>query len=148
MRNRKQLVGEIMANINAFKNRMHSKILQEGKKNRITHSQWFLLCLIDQQKDMGIKEVSKMLGITSSATTQLVDGLVESGYMQRKINYRDRRSLTLTLSKKGRKNIADIKKKYTKSMEDLFKALTTEELETYNMLHKKILTSASLTSKK
>ena len=136
--NRKKLIEEIMANINAMRNKMHVKIMQSGSKNMITHSQWFVLCLIQQHKNMGIKEISKMLSITSSATTQLVDGLVESGYVERKINNSDRRSLQLVLSKKGQKSIIEMKIEYAKSMETLFKALTDQELETYNILHKKI----------
>ncbi len=139
MANRKKLIEEIMASINAMKNKMQFKIMQEGSKDRITHSQWFVLCFIDQYKNLGIKEISKMLCITSSAATQLVDGLVESGYVERKTNSDDRRSLQLALSSKGKKNIVMMKKQHIKTMEAVFSALSDKELETYNTLHKKIL---------
>jgi len=141
MKNRKQLIEEIMANLNAMKNKMQVKVMQQEKSNRITHSQWFVLCLINEHKNMGIKEVSNILGITSSAGTQLVDGLVKSGYVARKTNLNDRRSLQLGISQKGQKNIAALKKQHAKTMGILFKALSDNELKAYNKLHKKILTN-------
>lgn len=141
MTQRRQLVEEIMANINAFKHRVHFKIMREGNQNRITYSQWCVLAIIEKNRSAGIKEIAKMLGISSSAATQLVDGLVENRYAVRKTNTTDRRSLHIELSKKGKKHIAKMKTKYVKSMERLFKALSDKELKIYNQLHKKILTS-------
>lgn len=139
MQKRKQLIQEIMASINAFKNKMHTKVMDEGLQQRVPHSQWFVLCIIENHKNLGIKEISNMLCITSSATTQLVDGLVASGYVRRKTNNKDRRSLELILSKKGQTHIKKMKSTYAKAMETLFKVLSDKELETYNTLHKKIL---------
>ncbi len=141
MLNRKKLIEEIMANINAMRNKIHFTITQKTAKHRITHSQWFALCLINEHKNLGIKEISKILGITSSAATQLVDGLVNSDYVARKTNTSDRRSLQLCLSKKGQKHIKNMKQNYMKTMQVLFKALSDNELKTYLALHKKILTS-------
>ncbi len=139
MTERKELIEQIMANIYAMKNKMNVKMMSGGIKNRITHSQWFVLCLIGQHKNLGIKEISQILGITSSATTQLVDGLVESGFVERKTSKTDKRSLQLCVSKKGQRQMKEIKLKYIKVMEKLFSSLTDKDLKMYNQLNEKIL---------
>ncbi len=138
---RKQLIEEIMANINAMKNRMHVKIMQQGKKNRIPHSQWFVLSIIEANKNIGIKDISTALSITSSAATQLVDALVESGYAVKKQGAQDRRSCQLHLSKKGKKCIRAMRQQHIKNLEGLFSPLGTAELKIYLALHKKILSN-------
>lgn len=141
MPKRKQLIEQIMADINAMKYKMHFAIMRKDAKKRVTHSQWFVVCLIEQHKNLGVKEISNMLGITSSATTQLIDGLVKSGYVKRKTNTKDRRSLQIELSSKGKKHIKEMKRHVAKAMERFFKPLSDRELKMYNELHKKILTS-------
>lgn len=136
---RKQLIEEIMASINVMKNKMHAKILQNSFKHNITHSQWFVLSIIQEHRKISVKEISKILGISSSATTQLIDGLAENHYVERKTDARDRRFLQLCLSKKGQKSIFIMKARYVKTMENLFHGLTDEELTMYLVLHKKIL---------
>ena len=139
---RDQIISEIMASINAMKNKLHARTMSLGHTKGIPHSQWFVLCLIERCPDMGIKEISGMLGITSSATTQLVDELVKNGYVTRKTNSNDKRSLCICLSKKGQKNMAVMKKKYMDVMKRIFSSLSDKELETYNNLHKKILSNS------
>ncbi len=138
---RKEIIEEIMASLNAMKNKIHGAIMQADVKKRVPHSQWFVLCLISQNENMGIKEISAMLGITSSATTQLVDALVESGYVKRNTSTVDRRSLHLSLSASGQEHVKEMKSIYADSMKVLFEALTDQELEMYNALNKKILTN-------
>jgi DNA-binding MarR family transcriptional regulator len=128
-----------MANINTFKNKIHAQLSGQKKQSNITHAQWFVLNMIQAHQNLGIKELSKMLGISSSAATQLVDGLVKQRYVVRKINQRDKRGLQLQLSLKGKKDIVTIKKKYAKIMEGLFASLSDKELEVYHVLHQKIL---------
>jgi|SRR3989344_143879 len=139
MTERKRIIEEIMACLNATKNKMQFKVMAQGHKGRITHSQWFVLSMIEANKDMGIKDISNMLSITSSAATQLVDGLMKSGYVVRKTNKQDHRFLDINLSSKGQKIIGITRKKHLQSMETIFNSLSHNELKTYLSLQKKIL---------
>jgi len=91
MANRKKMIEEIMATFHAMRNKMHVTLMQSGHRDSITHSQLFVLAIIEKCHDIGIKEISKKLNISSSAATQLVDGLVENGYVVRKADAADRR---------------------------------------------------------
>lgn len=139
MINRKKLIEEIMASFHAMKNKMHAKVMRRRDKDCITHSQLFVLAIIDQHRNIGIKDISKKLSISSSAATQLVDGLAEGGYVVRKADTKDRRALQLALSAKGRARITDLKNKRMETIAALFDALNDEELRTYLLLHKKII---------
>ncbi len=144
MENRKKLIEEIMANFHAMKNKMHVQGIQPGSKASITHSQLFVLAIIEKNCDIGIKEISQKLNISSSAATQLVDGLVDNGYVVRKADSNDRRALQLELSTKGSKQITELKDRRMKMMITLFDALNDNELETYLNLHKKILSKINI----
>ncbi|MCR3922521.1 MAG: MarR family transcriptional regulator [Firmicutes bacterium] len=48
-----------------------------------------------------ISEISHMMHVTSPTVTQLVNGLAKSGYVERTIDPKDRRSIRVTLTKQG-----------------------------------------------
>lgn len=109
-----------------------------NQAHHITPSQWMVLKLIDQQKEVSVKALAKKLSISSSATTQLIDGLVKEEYVQRKENPDDRRSILLTLHKKAHTRMKAMKKEAFKQLSKLFDALTDEELDQYLALNRKI----------
>ncbi len=142
MINRNKLIEEIIAGYHAIKNKMHARLWQSGNnKDCITHSQIFVLSIIAENNNIGIKEISEKLSISSSASTQLVDGLVENGYAVRKASAKDRRALHLEISAKGRKYLNQFKNKRLKVVSTLFDVLTDSELRAYLALNKKILSN-------
>jgi len=141
MTKRKQLIEEIMHGFHAIHSRIKARAAHLGHQNGITHSQWFVLTLIGHTKKIRIKDLSEMLGMSSSAVTQFVDGLVQSGYVTRQEDSKDRRSAQLKLSPKGKKHIATMKETRITEMAGLFDALTNSELEEFLRLHKKITSS-------
>ena len=143
MVNRKQLIEEILASFHSFRHKMKTKAPNSRKESRITHSQWFVLGIIEHCKDASIKDISETLGMSSSAITQLVDGLVKSGYVLRQDDPKDRRSVQLGVSPKGKKQIGVMREKRINQMSKLFDALSDSELETYLRLHKKIINKFS-----
>lgn len=144
MVNRKKLIEEIMASFHAMRNKMHAKIMRPEHKNCVTHSQLFVLAIIEQQQNIGIKQISKKLNISPSAATQLVDGLVENGYVIRKADTKDRRALQLGLSPKGQKHFTGLKNQRLKMIARLFDVLNDQELAIYLKLYKKILSKINL----
>lgn len=106
---------------------------------RVTPSQWGVLMFIEQQGESTVKDVARTLGITSSATTQLVDGLVSSGYVTREASDEDRRTVILTLSKKTRAQVDKMKKEGLRKFLELFKSLNDKEFDQYILLNKKII---------
>jgi DNA-binding MarR family transcriptional regulator len=138
MTNRKQKIEELLADLQSLRRTMAFRAAGSAKMPRITPSQWGLLMLVEQRGKSTVKDVAKTLNITSSAATQLVDGLTESGYLLRKTSADDRRTVTLTLSKKSQSQVSRMKKDVLQKFLKIFAVLTDKEFDQYLALNKKI----------
>jgi DNA-binding MarR family transcriptional regulator len=138
MMKRKQLIEEILHSFHAIRNITKAKAASLGHQNHITHSQWFVLTIIEHFKKTNIRDIAEAMEMSSSAATQLVDVLVQAGLVTRQEDSDDRRSVELKVSPKGRKLIAATKEKRIAEMAGLFETLTDSELEEYVRLQKKI----------
>ena len=108
---------------------------------RITASQWGVLMLIAHHGQSTVKDVSLALGITSSAATQLIDGLVKNAYVTREADPNDRRAVSLTLSNKSKNQVEKMKKQAVQKFLRAFAVLDDAEFEQYYALNKKIVDS-------
>jgi DNA-binding MarR family transcriptional regulator len=138
MTNRKQKVKELMESFHALKRSMAFRHGGSANMPRITPSQWGALMFIGGGDESTVKDVAKALGITSSAATQLIDGLVASGYVARQEHTEDRRRVTLALSKKTKTQIEKMKEQSIKQFLKFFEALNDTEFDQYIALNKKI----------
>ena len=139
MNNRKQKVEEFLTDIQSLRRAMAFRMIKPAKIPRITPSQWGVLMLIEANVESTVKDVAKALGITSSASTQLVDGLVKSGYLMRKTSTLDRRIVRLTLSKKTKTQVDKMKKQGIQDFLKIFEVLSDKEFDQYFALNKKIV---------
>ncbi len=138
MSTREQLIEELLHSFHAIRNITKTRSLHLGHQANITHSQWFVLTMIEHLKKTNIKEIAEALEMSSSAATQLVDALVLAGFVLRQEDPEDRRSVQLELSLKGKKHIVSTKEKRIQEMADIFDPFTDNELEEFVRLHKKI----------
>ena len=139
MSQRKIKIEKLLENFGSLKRHMVFHSVHSGKTPRITPSQWGLLMMVKQQGESTVKEVALALGISSSAATQLVDGLVASGYVVRKTDVKDRRAVVLTLSKKTEAQVDKMRKQTLDKFYNFFKVLNDKELDQYILLNKKIV---------
>ncbi len=140
MTKRKKILENILNNFQIIKNNMYGQFAIESGRH-ITHSQWFVLSIIEKIDKASVKDIAKILGITQSAATQLVNGLVDNKYVARKLNEKDRRETDLFISKKGRKELLVMKKKQIAMAAVFFKVLNEKELRQYLKIQNKILSS-------
>lgn len=132
-----------MDEFQSIKRRMSLCPVGDMRMPRITPSQWGALMAIADGKESTIKDVSMVLGVTSSAATQLVDGLVESGYVIRKEDPKDRRRVTLVLSRTTRDHVTKMKNQVMKKFLETFKVLDDKEFTQYLVLSKKLIEGLS-----
>lgn len=144
MKTRKQLIEEIISSMHAVRQQIFSLWLSSKTYNdktaesHITSSQWMVLVTVMKNKDINITNLATSQGISTSAATQLVDQLVEKGYLLRAANSEDRRILSLSLTKKAEKNINEMRSKRAIIFKGIFDNLTDKELEQFASLNKKI----------
>ncbi len=139
MNTREQKVTELMENFQSLRRTMVFRPSGLDKMPRITPSQWGVLMMIEASRESTVKDVAETLCITSSAATQLVDGLVVSGYLVRTTSAEDRRSIKLTLSKQTKTQVDKMKKQGIQKFLTLFEVLSNKEFDQYISLNKKIV---------
>jgi len=101
---------------------------------QLTHSRWLVLNSIRKNNSINIKDLAELLDISSSATTQIVDGLASKGFLSRKRSKADRRVLEIALSRRSANQL----KRSMKKISLIFNALNDEELAKYCELNSKI----------
>ena len=138
MKDRKQKIEELLEGMRAMRRNMPFRGIESNKMPRITPSQWGVVMLIGQRGKVSMKDVAKVLHMTSSAVTQLVDGLVENGYVEREESAEDRRTVMLALTKKTKKQVAKMKGHMVKRFLEVFDVLTDKEFYQFCALQKKI----------
>ena len=135
---RKKLIEKILENINAIKREIATEMHIFFNEISITHSQWIVLYFVKKNRNINIKDLANLLDTTSSAATQIVDGLVNKGLLSRRRNPDDRRTLKIELSEKSKNQFNSIKNKSFKMLSSLFDVLDNDELSKYCELNNKI----------
>ncbi|OIO30375.1 hypothetical protein AUJ77_03290 [Candidatus Nomurabacteria bacterium CG1_02_43_90] len=138
MNSRKEKIEELIEAIGELKRNITFCPAGIGKRASLTPSQWRALTAIELGKGATTKDLARELGITSSATTQVVDALVVNGYVTREAQKEDRRMVTLVLSGKTKKLVEEMKKQVLENFTNLFKDLNERELDQFILLNKKI----------
>src|SRR5579863_9419140 len=97
------------------------------------------LRLIHENKKVVMKQVADFLAITPPSATVLVDNLAAAGYVQRNSDKNDRRTIHLSLTKKGSEVLQKGIKQRCKDLGKLLRNLSNkEQLELVNILQKMV----------
>jgi len=138
MADRKKIIEEITETLYSIRRQIASETHLLFDKMQITHPQWIVIHYVRKSGIINVKDLANLLGITSSAATQIVDGLVKKGFLLRKRNTEDRRILNIELSLEARGKFNSVKSASFNTLSSLFDALNDEELKNYCDLNKKI----------
>jgi len=138
MENRRKLIEKAVESIYSIRNKIVAQMHQSFRALEITQSQWVVLRLIKINGSISIKNLAGLLGTTSSATTQIVDSLVNKELLFRKRNPDDRRVLKVSLTDKSTIQFDSIKNKNFQTLSSLFDVLDDSELLKYCELSSKI----------
>jgi DNA-binding MarR family transcriptional regulator len=141
MNARREKIEELVESLQALRRGMIGHATHHSPAPALPPSQWIALIYIKQHAPTSVKEVARALTITSSAATQLIDSLVENGYVVRTQDPRDRRGVSLTPSKKTRGHVAKMRRAAVRKFERMFSSLSDREFNQYCALSKKMITS-------
>jgi DNA-binding MarR family transcriptional regulator len=98
-----------------------------AKSTGLSMPQFSILMQLHHKGPCGLSEVSERFDISAAAASQLVDKLVQAGYLERAEDPSDRRAKLLTLSVKGKELIGQGTEERYRWMDDLTSKLSTEE---------------------
>ena len=98
-----------------------------AKSTGLSMPQFGILMQLHHRGNCGIGDISERFDITSAAASQLVDKLVQSGFIKREEDPQDRRAKLLNLTDKGKELIQQgIEERY-RWVDQLAERLTVEE---------------------
>ena len=138
MVDRKKIIEEITESLYLIKRKVASDMHFLFHEMQITHPQWIVLQQVRKKGMISIKYLSHVLQMTSSAATQIVNGLVKKGLLVRKRNKEDRRMLNIELSETAYNQFELMKDRRVSAVTTLFDSLDDEDLIKYLEINKKI----------
>ncbi len=98
-----------------------------AKSTGLSMPQFSILMQLHHKGSCGMSAISERFDVSAAAASQLVDKLVQAGYIERTEDPSDRRAKLLKLSTNGAKLVADgIQERY-RWMDELVGQLTAEE---------------------
>ncbi len=71
------------------------------RENGLSMSQFSTILRLHHEGDCGVSDLGEHLGVTNAAASQLVDKLVQQGYVERCEDPQDRRNKILSLTQRG-----------------------------------------------
>ena len=108
------------------------------KKFGLTRPQTNILYALSHGNKLMVKDVARQMGITSGAATQIIEGLVKAGYVERRHNQKDRRKVQILFCEEGKKQFEKFKIKHMERIGQVFEALDDQEIDLLIKLAQKI----------
>ena len=137
--NRRKIIERIIENLYLIGRRIAEKKSHLSDKVKITLSQIRVLWLIEENEPVSVKNLAEKLGISGSATTQIVNSLVNTGFLLRKRSPSDRRLLEIVMAEKSKKEFELKKEVCIKIFSEIFSNLDNKEIRKYKNLNAKII---------
>ncbi len=128
---RDELMMELFETMNGFRRRMIAGKLQRFHKKRLGNSQQeLLICVAHRHADgITIKELAEQLQVTSGAITQMVDALEAEGFIERREDEHDRRSVRIFFARKAHKQFGHFKTAKLHFLGQMLEPLDDTEIE-------------------
>ncbi len=102
---------------------------QYTKEQGLSMTQMVALRHIHYNQDCNISQISEELGVTTAASSQLLDRLVQQGLIARRENPNDRRHKQLVLTEKGRQILTESTVARQQWLYQLVEHLSVAEME-------------------
>jgi len=117
--------------------------MRKRHSDKFQMQQFRALMFIKVNEGASLSVVSEHLGLTISATSKLIEDLVEKKYVKREVASDDRRRVTLALSKLGIATLESVRAKKLEYMADLLRTISPSECSmimlAMDLLHKVII---------
>lgn len=113
------------------------------KRFNLHPAQVRILYFVQHRGSVTMKEIAESMDATGGAATQLVEGVVRAGLLERSVEREDRRKVHIVLSHKGEKKFAQFRKDHLAWVAKLLSPLSDRELEQLIAVQKKVMARAA-----
>ncbi len=139
MNKRNIQIEKIFKNFHAIKRMIAFEKQCMNNNFGMTVTQAMVLFMLKNKKEMNVTEIANMLGVTKSAATQLIDGLIKNKFVIREVDDIDRRIFRIKPSNKGVKYLENTRKKAFDKIFTFFEILSETEIKQLNIITTKLL---------
>jgi DNA-binding MarR family transcriptional regulator len=103
----------------------------------LTPAQYHMLLALSHQPELGVGEMAAAAGCTSPTATRMLDGLERDGVVVREPSSDDRRRTIVSLTAKGKRHLAQQRRKNQEKKQRLYEQLSpAERRQTEDLLHR------------
>ena len=99
------------------------------KQNNLPHSYYHILKVLKKHGELPMSEIGRMVYISKSNMTSLIDKLVENGLAERLPDKNDRRVINIALTVKGNELLSEWRKHSNNEIKINLATLSDEDLE-------------------
>ena len=129
---------EISKTAGAIHRELSNKLNKIFSKGKFAMSHIIVLELLYEKKHSIMTELAKSLNLTMSATTAIIDKMVEIRLVNRNRSEKDRRIVEVSLTKKGTTTTAKVLNNRLEMVKEMFFVLTKSEKQQYLKLLRKV----------
>lgn len=141
---REELLEAILSNMMQLQRAGATRLPMLLEQQPVSRAQMEVLLVVKHQQPISVKAIAAQLHLTPGAITQLVEGLVQNGYLERQEGDRDRRISNISLAKDGKQKLANLWLQRKKVLAKIMQTLDTTELTTMLRIQEKMLTQFEL----
>lgn len=127
--------------IKSYRMYAQKKLKENGFK--ITIDQWLIIKSILENPTITQQDIAKKVFKDNASVTRIIELLVKSEYLKREINQDDRRKSNLVVTEEGKSIIQKVQDLVLENRKNALDTVTTEEMETMNLVLKKIIKNCS-----
>lgn len=123
-----QFIGSAHLFSSALTGVLQAGLLRQVAGSQLSFSHLKVLQLLAVAKTQTIGELASFLGISSAATSKIVDKLVQRGFLSRAVGASDRRAAHVSLTPRSRRLLADYEKRRRQKLAQVFRGHAPREL--------------------
>ena len=117
------------------------KIREKGYK--ITIDQWLIIKSILENPEITQQELAKNVFKDNASVTRIIDLMVKSNYLNRKVDTNDRRKSILSVTKEGKDIIQKVQNIVLENRKVALNGIDKEDLDAMDIILQKIITNCS-----
>ena len=107
--------------------RCQEKENRQAEAHNLLEAEFKCFRMMSSEESLNNRELAKKMKLSPGRVTRIMDGLVDKGYMERKIDKDDRRNMIITLSRKGKILAHKINGAYVKIHQDILQDIDTSQ---------------------
>jgi len=99
------------------------------RDNLYSFKEFMILPLVKREPGMTMGYYSERLFMSKPNFSQLVDKMVNNGYLERKAQERDRRTITLEVTRKGEEKAMELRAPQSRRLQERFSEYSAEDVQ-------------------